>query len=175
LPESNVAYAASAICAPYVLDNADAAGLLMAQPLVRDDGWRANGDKLDGGHVRVGVAGSVHVAIGGVNGGGRACEISSGGADPQAMRHAVLAVLAQRPEAFAPTRSHYLPGRFATQDYLCASAQSRNPSAIALISAASPQQSGVSFIVTIGYGGSRPLECDQPGVQLNNLTLADPQ
>ena len=112
LPESNVAYAASAICAPYVLDNADAAGLLMAQPLVRDDGWRANGDKLDGGHVRVGVAGSVHVAIGGVNGGGRACEISSGGADPQAMRHAVLAVLAQRPEAFAPTRSHYLPGRF---------------------------------------------------------------
>ena len=173
-PESNIAYAVSAICAPYVLDNEEAAGLPMSQPLVRDDGWRASGDKLEGGHVHVGVAGAVHVAIGDVNG-GRACEIVSAGADPQAMRHAVLAALAKRPEAFAPTRSRYLPGRFATQDYLCASAQSRNPSAIALISAGDPRQSGVSFIVTIGYGGSRPLECDQPGVQLNYLTLADPQ
>jgi len=62
--ESNIAYAVSAICAPFVLDNKDEASLPTHQPLVRNDGWSEGVfERLGAKPVRVGFAGFVHVAV----------------------------------------------------------------------------------------------------------------
>ena len=171
--ERNIAYAVSAICAPYVLDGVEESALPMHQRLVHEDGWRESTfQKMAATPVRVGLACFVHVAVA-ESGGGRRCEITSRQADAQALRRAALQVLAARSEGFTPTKSNYLPGRFATEDWLCANVNSGHPGSFVLMSAASPQdQQRASVYLTMVDGPERPQSCDHAGVQLNFRTLA---
>ncbi len=173
--EGNVGYAVAAICAPYVLDGVDPASLPRGK-LVMDDGWREfSGQDPGSQHLRVGFAGFVHAEIGTSNG-NRQCDITTKHADPQAMRHAVLAALAKRPEGFVPTRSHYLPGHFATEDQLCTSAASAHPAATVLLSAAPPElRDRQSILFTLGDSATRMESCDHPGVHMNYRALAPDQ
>jgi hypothetical protein len=203
----NIAYAVSAICAPYVFDGVDASKLPTRQTLVHDDGWRRDytlaSQTAEAGPVRVGYAGFVHVVVS-ATGKGRQCEITAhpllapafmtvadaqaakmpavdhpalmrelktAAADAQALRTAALKVLAKRPEAFSPTKSRYLPGRFATEDMLCASAGSAHPGGFVLLSAGRPEH-GAPVFLTMTDGHDRSPQCDQDGVQLNYRTLA---
>ena len=174
--EDNIAYAVSAICAPYVLDQADVAALPSNQHLVRDDGWKEiTFEHLNARPVRVGFAGFVHAAVGTIDG-HRQCEITSRNADPRALRNAALAALAKRPEGFAPEKSRYYPGRFASEDNLCASGRSRHPGGFVLISAAHPEeQARTAVLLTMDDTSTRMAECDQPGVPRNYRTLIEPQ
>lgn len=197
--QDNIAYAVSAICAPYLFDGAEAAKLPTHQPLVHDDGWHESAfERIGARPVRVGYAGFVHVAVTEADG-GRRCEISArplaapasmtledaqagktpavnaetrgtAAVDAQALRAAALKALAQRREAFAPAKSHYLPGPFASEDMLCASARGAHPDGFALLSAARPEGEGTVFL-TISNGPDRPASCDQKGVRMNYRTL----
>jgi hypothetical protein len=201
--EDNIAYAAAAICAPYVFDGVDASKLLTGQKLVRDDGWRPHHEMTsqgtDAGPVRVGYAGSVHVVMS-ETGGGRQCEITAhplfapasmtladaqaakmttinaeaartAAVDAQALRTAALKALARRPEGFTPTKSHYLPGGFASEDMLCSSPGSAHPGGFVVLSAAGPDGEG-AVLLTIADAPSRMPSCDQEGVPMNFRTLA---
>lgn len=204
--KDNIAYAVSAICAPYVFDGVDASKLPMHQALVLDDGWRRDStltaEKPEAGPVRVGYAGDVHIAVGATDG-GRHCEITAhplfapatmsladaraaktpaedqqslmrevrtAAEDAQVLRAAALGALAERPEAFAPTKSRYAPGRFATEDMLCASRSGAHPSGFVLLSAAGPGGEG-TLLLTISDTPRRSASCDQGGVQMNYRTL----
>ncbi len=171
--EGNVAYAVSAICAPFVLDGVDEARLPTHQQLVHGDGWNEQVfQRLGTQPVRVGFAGFVHVGVS-ASGGNRECDITAARADPQALRQAALTALAVRPEHFAPTKSRYLPGRFATEDMLCASADSAHPTALVLLSSPRPEESSkVALIFTLSDAGPRMQSCDQAGVPMNYRTLA---
>lgn len=172
--ESNVAYAVAAVCAPYVLEGADPAGLPPRQPLVQDDGWRSRVFEGLGAPKRVGYAGFVHVAVGAPRG-GRDCELTAGEGDPQKLRQAILAVLQARPEGFAPSRSRYLPGsHFATEDNLCTRGDSRAPTAFVLLSAA-PEHAHPAVLLTVAASPSRMESCDRPGVRMNYRALAPDQ
>ena len=170
--EDNIAFAVSAICAPYVLDSADEASLPTHKSLVHDDGWNEGAfQRLGARPVRVGFAGFIHVAVG-VIGGHRQCEITSRQADAQALRTSALAALKTRSEAFAPTASRYLPGRFATEDMLCASAQSAHPGGFVLLSAAKPEgRQSTSVLLTMSDEGARMPACDRNNVPMNYRTL----
>jgi hypothetical protein len=171
--ENNIAFAVSAICAPYVLDQVSEASLPIHRHLVRADGWSAPIFASRGVQpVRVGFSGFVHVGVS-TQGGVRTCDITSKNSDPQMLRKAALAALATRPEHFAPTQSRYLPGRFASEDMLCAGADSSHPEGFVLLSASHPEDAAAeSVIMTMEDGGQRLASCDQAGVQMNYRTLA---
>lgn len=169
----NAAYAVAAICAPFVLDGVEAERLPLEGSLVHGDGYKApifQGQGLT--PVRVGFAGFVHVGVGVVRG-RRDCEITTGEGDPQALRRVMLDALASRPEGFVPAKSRYLPGRsFATEDWVCASPESRNPTALVLLSATPTEGRRVLF--TLSAGGERDASCDRDDVRLNYRTLIPP-
>jgi hypothetical protein len=204
--KDNIAYAVSAICAPYVFDGVDATELPMHQTLVRDDGWRRDytltSQKLEAGPVRVGYAGDVHIVVGKA-GDGRQCEIAAhplfapasmtladaqgarrpkadhqsliwelktAAEDAQVLRAAALAALAKRPESFAPTKSRYAPGRFASEDMLCAASTGAHPGGFVLLSAAGQTGQG-TVMLTISDSANRSPSCDREGVQMNYRTL----
>jgi hypothetical protein len=173
--ESNIAYAVSAICAPFVFDGRDATSLPMSRPLVSDDGWNeVTFERLGARPVRVGLAGFVHVAVAAKDG-RRQCEVTSSHADPQALRASALAVLARRSEGFAPTRSRYAPGRFAAEDMLCAAATSPHPGGFVLLSAARPEnRDQVAVLLSLSDGAPRMASCDHDGVRMNYRTLITP-
>lgn len=171
--EPNVAYAVSAICAPFVLDDIAESALPTSQPLVRSDGWSEPiFQQLGAKPIRVGFAGFVHVGVG-VKGTQRQCEMTAKHADPQALRHAVLDALALRPEHFAPTKSRYLPGHFASEDMLCAAADSPHPSAFVMLSSPAPEEKDrIAILFTHMDARSRMPSCDQAGVKMNFRALA---
>jgi hypothetical protein len=173
--EDNVAYAASAICAPYALDQTDRPGLPIGRGLVQPDGHDGLARPNPSG-VRVGVAGFVHVTFAQRPDGSRMCDIQARGADPQTLRKVALDALAARPERFAPTKSKYLPGQFASEDMLCAAADGAHPTAFALLSATAPaQRDKVAILLTLSTAQNRMPACDQAGVPMNFRTLAPTQ
>jgi hypothetical protein len=200
--DDNIAYAVSAFCSPYVFDGANTSKLLIHQRLVRDDGWRGDDGNFSQDseveHVRVGYAGSVHVAMS-ETGSGRQCVITgrplfapahmtvadaqtakkrafnaeafrAAAADAQTLRNAALRALAGRPEGFAPTKSQYLPGRFATEDMLCTSPSSAHPGGLVVLSAGGADVGG-EVLLTMGDVPPRMPACDQVGVPMNYRTL----
>lgn len=172
--EDNVAYALGAICIPFVLDGTSRESLPLNQRLVHPDGFDALA-RPNPEAVRVGLAGFVHVTFTGGPGGLRGCDIGAKDADPQSLRKALLAVLAMRPEGFSPTRSKYLPGRFATEDMLCAAADSPHSGAFVLLSATHPEERGrISVLFTLANVSARMESCDHEGVKLNYRTLVGP-
>ena len=174
--EDNAAYAVGEICAPYALDNKDRAELPIGRGLVEPDGHDGFARPNPTG-VRVGMAGFVHVTFsqGGV-GGPRSCDVQAKGADPQALRKAVLDVMSRRVEQFAPQKSKYMPGRFGTEDILCAAADSQHPGAFIMLSSPrADERDRIAMIFTLRGGGDRSAACDHPGVPMNYRTLADPQ
>jgi len=169
--EDNVSYAAAAICAPYALDNVDRAALPIGHGLVQADGLDGLGNPNPTG-VRVGMAGFVHVTFTRKPDGSRSCDIEARAADPQSLRKAALSALASRPERFAPTKSKYLPGRFATEDLLCAAPDSPHAAAFVMLSSPHPEVSArIAILLTLIGGGTRDLACDHDGVEKNYRTL----
>lgn len=199
--KDNIAFAISAICAPYVFERVDASQLPLHRGLVQDDGWRGEvfpSQAVEAGPVRVGYAGFIHVRVS-TSGVERRCEISAlpmaapvsmttsdaqarkqpdvnaqslaaAADEAQMLRTAALDALSKRPEGFSPTRSHYLPGRFATEDRLCAAAQGVHPGGFVLLSAGGSQDGGL-LLLTIVDGAERSPSCDQAGVPMNFRTL----
>jgi hypothetical protein len=173
--EDNVVYAISTICAPYALDLVERDGLPIGKGLVQPDGHDGLARTNPTG-VRVGMAGFVHVTFVQSQDGSRSCDVQAKGADAQAVRRAALKALEGRPEQFAPMKSIYLPGRFASEDRLCASPTGPNPSAFIILSSTSPEQQGrIALLFTLHNGGARLAACDREGVPMNFRTLAPPQ
>lgn len=123
--DDKVSYAVSSICAPFVLDKVDQ----RSRPAWFElDGTSAplfEGMGLT--RVRAGIDGFVYLGINSTTG-NRDCEILARHADPESLRIAALKALATRSERFAPTKSRYLPGRFATEDMLLTRARTQAPS-----------------------------------------------
>lgn len=97
-------------------------------------------------------------------------EVRTAAEDAQVLRAAALRALAMRPEAFAPTKSRYAPGRFASEDMLCASASGPHPGGFVLLSAAGEGGEG-TLLLTISDTPDRSPSCDREGVQMNYRTL----
>jgi hypothetical protein len=173
--EDNLAYAISAICAPYALDRADRANLPIGHGLVQPDGHDGLAAPNPSG-VRVAAAGFVHVIFSQKPDGSRSCDVQAKDADPQDLRRIALAALAQRAEHFTPTKSKYLPGAsFASEDMLCASAGSVHPTGYILLSSPPPADRGkIAILFSLGTGGARMASCDLKGVRMNFRTLAGP-
>ena len=173
--EGNVAYAISAICAPYALDQVERTRLPIGHGLVQPDGHDGFAKPNPTG-VRVGMAGFVHVTFSQKPDGSRSCDVQATAADPQALRGAALDALAERAEHFVPTKSKYLPGRFASEDMLCASADGPHPTAFVLLSSPHPaDRDRVAILFTLDSPETRLASCDQAGVPMNYRTLANPQ
>lgn len=170
--DDNLTYAIVAICAPFALDGVDRKDLPINKGLVQPDGHDGLAQSNPTG-VRVGVAGFVHVTFSHASTGSRSCDIQAKAADPQALRRTALSALAQRPEQFAPTKSRYLPGSFATEDNLCAAADSRHPTGSVLLSSPQPgERGGIAIFFTLTAHENRMASCDHEGVQANYRTLA---
>ena len=173
--QDNVAYAVSALCAPYALDRAERTSLPIGHGLVQSDGHDGLAKPNPTG-VRVGLAGFVHVTFVQKPDGSRSCDVQAKGADPQALRKAALDALAERDEHFVPAKSKYLPGRFASEDMLCASADGPHPMAFVLLSSPHPEdRDRIAILLTLDSGASRLASCDREGVPMNYRTLANPQ
>lgn len=168
--DDNLTYAIVAICAPFALDGVDPKDLPIRKGLVQPDGHDGLARPNPTG-VRVGVAGFVHVTFSSASPGSRSCDIQARAADPQALRRTALSALAQRPEQFAPTKSRYLPGSFATEDMLCAAADSRHPTGSVLLSSPRPGER-VAILFTLTAHETRMASCDHEGVRMNYRTLA---
>jgi hypothetical protein len=170
--EDNVAYAVGQLCVPYALDNVDQATLPIGRGLVQPDGQDGLARPNPTG-VRVGEAGFVHVTFSRGADGSRACDVEAKAADPQVLRQAALGALARRPEKFVPTKSRYFPGRFATEDMLCASPGAPHPAAFVMLSSPHPEESErIAILFTLMGGATRDEACDHAGVQKNYRTLA---
>ncbi len=173
--EDNVAYAISAICAPFALDSAERANLPIGHGLVQPDGYDGLAAPNPTG-VRVGGAGFVHVTFSQKSDGSRSCDVQARGTDPQVLRRIALTALTERAEHFEATKSKYLPGsRFVSENMLCASADSAHPAAFVLLSSPpSEERNKIAILFTLGTGGVRMASCDQEGVRLNFRALAAP-
>ena len=173
--DANIAYAISAICAPFVLDKVAETSLPTHQALVHGDDWNELAfQRLGVRPVRVGFAGFVHVAVAEKDG-ARRCEITARRALPASLRGAALNALAVRPEGFGPTRSRYLPGRFATEDMLCTARASEHPGTFILMSATYPEeQDSLAIEFTMVDSPERMTSCDHDGVEMNYRTLVKP-
>jgi hypothetical protein len=171
--ESNVAFAVQAICAPYVLDGVEEAKLPLRRPLVAQDGYTSPTiQRLGVKAVRVGAAGFVHVAVA-TDASGRHCELSASRADPQSLRKAILAALADRPDHLAPAKSRYLPGRWESEDMLCTAADSPHPGGFVLMSVApAAEKDRLAILFTLAEAPTRGEQCDHEGVKMNYRTLA---
>lgn len=173
--EDNVAYAISAICAPYALDQVERTSLPIGHGLVQPDGHDGLAKPNPTG-VRVGMAGFVHVTFSQRPDGSRSCDVQAKGADPQALRRVALDALAERAEHFVPMKSTYLPGRFASEDMLCASPDSSHPTAFVMLSSPHPEdRDRIAILFTLDRGETRLAGCDQEGVPMNYRALATPQ
>lgn len=173
--EDSVAYAVGSICAPFALDRVDRSALPINHGMVRPDGHDGLAQANPTG-VRVGFSGFVHVTFSESPNGRRSCDVQANGADPQALRKAALAELGKRAERFTPEKSKYLPGRFATEDMLCAAADSSKPFAMVVLSSPHPEERArIAIMFTLTDGLSRDAGCDHEGVALNYRTLAPPQ
>ena len=171
--EDNVSYAVASICAPYALDDLDRTSLPIGRGLVQPDGHDGLARPNPTG-VRVGMAGFVHVTFS-QKSGSRSCDVQAKGADPQALRKAALDVLATRPERFAPTKSRYLPGSFATEDGLCSSPDSTHPGAFVMLSSpTAAERDRIAILFTLTNQEPRGAQCDHDGVRLNYRTLVSP-
>jgi hypothetical protein len=172
--EDNVAYAVAAICAPYALDGLERAKLPIGVGFVQPDGHDGLARPNPTG-VRVGMAGFVHVTFSQKDG-VRSCDVQAKGADPQALRKAALEAVAKRPEAFAPTKSRYLPGAFATEDMLCAAPGSAHPTAFVMLSSPrATERDRIAILFTLNKDPSRNAACDHESVRWNYRTLAEGQ
>jgi hypothetical protein len=168
----NMTYAVAGLCVAYVIDGKDPEALLAGQSMIHPDGWNESaftGIGVKG--VRVGFAGFIHAGMG-MRNGHRECDITAYKTDPEALRAAMQAALAARPDlGFVPSVSKYMPGPWAAEDMLCGGPV--HPNAFILASWSPPRLAKNSIAVTFTLSeGPRDLGCDQPNVQKNYRTLA---
>jgi hypothetical protein len=158
--EDNIEFAVNRFCAPFVLDHEAEETLPTHEAFVHRDIVDVVGNIVPE-DFRIGAA--------------RVCDVGARGVDPQLARRAALAALAESAEAFVPAKSRYYPGRFATEDMLCASPASRRPGANVLLSANHPEaQAGVAILLTISDDGHRGPQCDRDDAEMNYRRLIKP-
>lgn len=169
----NMTYAVASLCMAYVLDGRDPEVLLAGQSMIRPDGWNeATFSGMGVKPVRVGFAGHIHAGMG-MRNGHRECDITAYETDPDALRTAMHAALASRPDlGFVPSVSRYLPGpSWAAEDMLCGGPGHTDAFILASWSPQDVARKSIAAIFTLSKG-SRDPGCDEPNVQKNYRTLA---